>query len=275
MQNINLLIEKPQLYTKTTIPFWDDEYISKQMLDAHLNPEFEAASRTFDFIEKSVKWIGELVPASQYKEMLDLGCGPGIYAERFAKAGYQVTGIDFSKRSISYATESAREQDLDIRYIYQNYLEMDLKKEFDFAAMIYCDYGALSTEDRKTIMEKVYSHLKAGGKFLLDVFSVEKYNDFKEAQWWENCEKNGFWCKEKYIGIYGCYKYPDNVTLEQNAIITEESANVYYIWNTYFDKDKICKEAEEVGFKVKGVFGDVAGGEYSDGSPTIAILLEK
>ena len=39
------------------VEFWNDEYISEQMLKAHLDPEFDGASRKLDFIEKSVAWI--------------------------------------------------------------------------------------------------------------------------------------------------------------------------------------------------------------------------
>lgn len=47
------ILERPPLYTKTAVPFWDDEHISKQMLIAHLDPGFEGASRKFAFIDKS------------------------------------------------------------------------------------------------------------------------------------------------------------------------------------------------------------------------------
>lgn len=117
-------------------------------------PNYERASRKLEFIEKSVDWIKEIIPPSSYPLLLDIGCGPGIYAERFFKMGYQVTGIDFSKRSIDYAQNSARKQGLDITYLYQNYLNMDLDKTFDFATMIYCDYGALSAADRKIVMKR-------------------------------------------------------------------------------------------------------------------------
>ena len=81
----------------------------------------------------------ELVAPICYPTLLDIGCGPGIYAERFTKEGYQVTGIDFSKRSIDYALESALRQELSITYLFQDYLQMNLKKVFDFGTMIYCD----------------------------------------------------------------------------------------------------------------------------------------
>ena len=47
-------LRKPPIYTKSMVEFWNDEYISEQMLKAHLNPEFDGASRKLDFIEKSV-----------------------------------------------------------------------------------------------------------------------------------------------------------------------------------------------------------------------------
>lgn len=60
------------------------------MLKAHLDPEFDGASRKLDFIEKSVAWITERIPPADYPLLLDIGCGPGIYAELFTKKGYQL-----------------------------------------------------------------------------------------------------------------------------------------------------------------------------------------
>lgn len=275
LNSISNLLEKPPLYTKSKFEFWNDKYISKQMLKAHLDPEFEGASRKRKFIISSALWIGETVPPLDSPLLLDIGCGPGIYAEIFTRMGYKVTGIDFSKRSIDFAQGSATEQDLDITYLYQDYLEMDLNMVFDFAAMIYCDYGALSTIDRQTIMKKVFDHLKPGGKFLLDVFSIAKYNSFEEKQTWEICHNGGFWRGGKYVELNGCYKYPDYVTLEQISIISHSETATYYLWSTYFTRERLIKEAADAGFKVLSVFGDVAGSPYQEDSSTIAILLEK
>ena len=55
-------LRKPPIYTKSMVEFWNDEYISEQMLKAHLDPEFDGASRKLDVIEKSVAWITEITP---------------------------------------------------------------------------------------------------------------------------------------------------------------------------------------------------------------------
>ena len=273
--NIITSLRKPPIFTKSKVEFWNDEYISKQMLQAHLNPEFDGASRKLDFIEKSVSWIKEIVPPINYPSLLDIGCGPGIYAEKFTHMGYGVTGIDFSKRSIDFARKSALSKNLDISYLYQDYLELNLMKRFDFSTMIYCDYGALSDHDRQVIMSKIYHHLKPGGKLLLDVFSMAKFNDLHEQQTWEICNHGGFWRADEYIAINGIYKYSDNVALEIISIISKGEITPYYLWTTYFSKETLIQEVEKIGFKVCGIFSDVAGSIYQVQSDTIAILLER
>ncbi|WP_312810974.1 hypothetical protein [Sedimentibacter sp.] len=84
---LNYLKCKPKLYEPSTAPFWDDENISKYMLDAHLNPNIEAASRQLDFIKKSVEWISTMFKNTSEKRLLDLGCGPGIYVLRKKRRG--------------------------------------------------------------------------------------------------------------------------------------------------------------------------------------------
>ena len=95
---INYLKEKPSLYAPSSAPFWDDEHISEYMLKAHLDPEIDAASRRHDFIEQSAKWIAQYCKVRPGMKLLDLGCGPGLYAERFCKEGFRVTGLDYSRR---------------------------------------------------------------------------------------------------------------------------------------------------------------------------------
>ncbi len=99
--------EKPQLFELGETHFWDDPHISKSMLEAHLNPDTDAASRKPVTIGRT---IDHLVSANVLKKgdkVLDLGCGPGLYSSKLYEKGMKVTGVDISKRSIDFAmTES-------------------------------------------------------------------------------------------------------------------------------------------------------------------------
>ncbi len=100
-----------------------------------------------------------------------MSCGPGLYAERFSSAGYVVTGIDFSKRSIEYAKKQTLLNKSSIEYHYKNYLTIDYLEKFDVVTLIYCDYAVLSIKERHILLKKVYQALKPNGKFIFDVFT--------------------------------------------------------------------------------------------------------
>lgn len=272
---IETLLNKPTLYQQTKGAFWDDRHISKQMLQAHLDPEFEGASRKAGFIDESVRWINTVIPPKTYPTLLDIGCGPGIYAEKFSRLGYEVTGLDFSKRSIAYAKKSAEDQQLPITYDYADYLTMDLDKQHDSITMIYCDFGALSASDRKRLLEKIYQHLKPTGKVLLDVFSMASYQSFEEKRVWDTCPDGRFWTDEPHVALQYNTKYNERVTLEQTTILTDHENKNYYLWMTYFTKETLQKEMEAAGFVVSGFYGDVKGSPYDENSPTLAVVLEK
>jgi SAM-dependent methyltransferase len=268
-------ITKPKLYAPSTNIFWDDEHISKGLLEAHLNPNWDAATRKPEFLDKSVNWISKIAPSSQYKFLLDLGCGPGLYAERFNSAGYSVTGVDFSKCSITYAKEQALLNKSNIEYHYQNYLTIDYIEQFDVITLIYCDYAALSITDRLTLLRKVYKALKPKGKFIFDVFTPIMRKD--ESRSWQYCEKGGFWSEKPHICLESVYQYDDedNTELRQTIVLTEETINCYNIWDHFFTKKALLSEIQTVGFDAFEFYGDIAGKEFSDTGETICGIFTK
>lgn len=270
--DLTSLMKLPERYVFTGEPFWDDEHISSQMLAAHLDPDFEGASRTYAFIDRSVEWIASVAPFEEHPRLLDAGCGPGLYAERLARAGCAVTGVDFSRRSIDYARRSAERQGLAIDYRLQNYLELDAGGPFDAAIMIYCDYGALSTEDRRTVLRKLRAHLKLGGLLVLDVFSLRAFDAFAEGRTWEDHPAGGFWRPGPHLEVQRRLKYGEDVTLEQIAIVDEAGAAACHLWNTYFAPETLARELEAAGFAVEMLRGDAAGAPCADDSPTIAVV---
>ena len=128
---IQQLQEKPAPFTPGEPLFWDDPHISAQMLKAHLDPDNDLASRRPQTIQRSVDWLIATLGLQAGDAVLDLGCGPGLYAARLAERGLRVTGVDYSHRSIDYAIQYAREHDLDIRYRYQDYLTLEDEGQYD------------------------------------------------------------------------------------------------------------------------------------------------
>lgn len=265
------LLNKPVLWQRSSEPFWDDEHISKGMLEAHLNPDWDAASRKHSYIDRSVKWLSGFIPVNG--KILDLGCGPGLYTKRFSDMGYDVTGIDYSKRSIVYA----KSQDTKTEYLYKNYLEIDFTDMFNAVTLIYCDYAALTPDERQRLVQKVYKALKPGGLLILDVFSEKHFiNNKANKTSWTLCKNGGFWSTEPYICLEATYLYENNtVAVDQYIIVRNDGIKEYLTWDTAYTIPKLTDEVSSHGFSVKSVFDDVCGSPYTGEADTMCFILER
>ena len=269
---INTMKNLPEPYETSETEFWNDKHISESMLKNHLEPESDGATRNYDFINKSVDWISSLsVPGNK---LLDLGCGPGIYAEKLHDKGYQVTGIDFSHRSIEYARKSAESSQKNIEYIYQNYMDINYTKEFDIVMIIYCDLGVLSFKDRSLLLEKIYKALSPGGIFIADVFSSKQYKDFTDEMT-VTFEEEGFWRSKPYLCIKRNNSYKGNIYLEQYTIISEQEEQTYNLWNHAFTQREIMDNIKEAGFSDVKLYGDASGTDINSEGTTICAVGKK
>jgi SAM-dependent methyltransferase len=251
--NIKQLIRyshKPSLYEKGTAVMWTDPHISKQLLEVHLNPEIDLASRRRTTIESTAKWILENIPLAEM-DILDLGCGPGLYSEVFAGKGHRVTGIDFSENSIRYAREEAKRKALNITYLRQNYLELELpEKQFDLALLIYTDFGPLLPGERHVLLSNIRRVVKPGGYFIFDVLNDKELSSKTSPSHWEVSEK-GFWKDRPYLALSGSYLYEEEkVILYQHLVLDEQDRmDIYRFWTHLFSHQDLEVILTEHGFR--------------------------
>jgi cyclopropane fatty-acyl-phospholipid synthase-like methyltransferase len=271
LEDINTRPEPFECYTAADL--WTDNHTSEQMLAYHLNADIDVSSRRVEFIDQSVAWIGSHLNVGTGTRIADFGCGPGLYANRLAKPGASVTGIDFSKRSIKHARTVAAEEGLTAAYVNQNYLEFETEDRFDIILMIMCDFCALSPAQRMTMLEKFQALLASGGSVLLDVYSVNAFKQREEAVSYEENLLNGFWSPEKYYGFLNTFKYDDvGVVLDKYTIVEAKRPRTIYNWLQYFSPGSLQSEFEKAGFTQQEFYGNVAGAPFSESASEFAIV---
>jgi 2-polyprenyl-3-methyl-5-hydroxy-6-metoxy-1,4-benzoquinol methylase len=232
---------KPDLYKKGTAVMWTDPYISQQLLQIHLDPELDLASRKYSSIESTAKWVLSKAPEERMN-ILDLGCGPGLYSEIFVNEGHEVTGVDFSKNSIDYAKQEAEKKGLYIAYLNQNYLELDVpENQFDLATLIYCDLGPLLPSERNRLLSNINKALKPGGVLIFDVLNDKNLENKVSPKSWEVTEK-GFWREGPCLALSESFLYKkEKVVLSQHIIVEENKTDVYRFWTHFFSHDDLIK----------------------------------
>jgi 2-polyprenyl-3-methyl-5-hydroxy-6-metoxy-1,4-benzoquinol methylase len=274
LEKINTRPEPFEFYTAGDL--WADEYISEQMLSFHLNPEIDVSSRKAAFIDRSVEWITAYFRVSKGTKIADFGCGPGLYTTRLARRQAEVTGIDFSKRSIQYAQDAAIREGLSIQYINQNYLDFETNNRFHLILMIMCDFCALSPMQRRKMLTKFHAFLEPGGCFLLDVYSMNAFEQRQEAALYEVNMLNGFWSPNKYYGFQNSFKYKsEKVVLDKYSLFEADRTRTVYNWLQYFSPEDLVRELEGCNFAVEEIFSDVAGSPYDPQANEFAVIAKK
>ena len=270
------LQQKPVPFSPGEPLFWDDPHISKQMLAAHLDPDIDAASRCPKTIDRTVKWLIDMLPLKAGDSVLDLGCGPGLYASRLARAGVRVTGVDYSRRSIEYAAQGAIENNLEITYRYENYLELGDQAQYDAALLIFGDFCPLSPEKRSKLLSNIQRALKPNGKFMLDVSTREHRKKHGNRNGWHALE-TGFWKPGPHLLLEQGFDYPEQSIWLDQAITIEADGkvSVYRNWFQDYTPETITTELEEAGFLAEGIWADLTGTTYTPHSEWIGVITHK
>ncbi|MBN2413350.1 class I SAM-dependent methyltransferase [candidate division KSB1 bacterium] len=274
LEKINTRPMPFEFYTASAL--WTDEYTSEQMLAFHLNEALDISSRNAVFIDRSVEWIVNYFKIGAGTKIADFGCGPGLYTARLARKQADVTGIDFSHRSIQYAREVAAKEGLLIDYVNQNYLNFNTDKRFHLILMIMCDYCALSPTQRKMMLNKFHTLLEPGGSVILDVYSLGAFDKREETAMYEANLLNGFWSPNKYYGFMNTFKYEkEKVVLDKYTLIEDSRTRTVYNWLQYFSAERLEKEFTECGFTINQLYSDVAGSPFEQETAEFAVVASK
>lgn len=273
IQDLLNLADKPFPY-EPGAELWNDDYIAKSMLTAHLSPDTDAASYRPQKIDAICDYLAQEFALSPDASIVDLGCGPGLYANRFAAAGFRVMGVDRSHSSITYAQEQPSHNGA--RFVEASYLEPFGSAEFDAALMVSEDYGVLSPQNRVRLLANIHTALKPKGQLALDVSSLAAYAHRKNsaaANW--SATQAGFWRGHPHAVLEKTFFYDEIPSVCDFFAVLDTEVTVYRIYQTFFTPESLTAELARGGFEVKAVLSSLWGEPYSPDAHTLAVLCEK
>lgn len=245
---------KPDLFSVYTAEaLWTEPHLAQQMLKTHLDQTTPLASRALHTIDQAVQWLDERFGLDG-KRVCDLGCGPGLYAERYAQLGAQVEGVDFSANSIEYATSNTDPGRGSLAFRRANYLTDPLPTGQDLVTLIYCDFCVLSPPQRATLLDKVRRSLKPDGAFVFDVPSMKAFESVSEGIVFARNDMDGFWTADECYVFHSTWKYETAaVSLDLFTIVEEQKTWRVYNWLQHFSPSALEAELKSNGFEIDDI----------------------
>ncbi|MBN2503095.1 MAG: methyltransferase domain-containing protein [Anaerolineales bacterium] len=275
---ISDLINRPPVPTPWADgdPFpWDDPDFSARMLAEHLTQEHDMASRKFNLIDRHVEFIHTRVLGGKSARILDLGCGPGLYASRLAQLGHRCVGIDFSPASIAYAQAHNPEGN--------TYIEADLRtaefgEGYDLAMLIFGEFNVFPISEARTILEKAYQALRPGGALVLEPHTYAAVEQMgKETSSWFSA-KTGLFSERPHVYLLENYWHAEEkVTSKRMYIIDAETSEVAFYsqgFQAYTNAD-YENLLTECGFADVAFYPSLAGGPAEGQVTLLAITARK
>jgi SAM-dependent methyltransferase len=260
----------------TIADLWTEPYVSEQMQPFHLDGSRAIASETTEVIEAGTAWMVRAFDLGAGRRVLDLGCGPGLWTTRLARAGARVTGIDFSARSLAHARETAARDGLDVTYLRADYLSWEPDQCYDLVTMIMRDYGAMNPEQRLTILRKVERMLEPAGRFVFDVDSMTRFAARKEATALSGSPEGDFWSPNPYFELLSSFVYPtEAVSLDKHTIVEADRTRTIYNWVQYFSPASLGEELAKAGLVIESLLADVTGRPYDPESQIFAVAVRR
>jgi SAM-dependent methyltransferase len=102
--------------------------------------------------------------------LIDLGCGTGRLALRFARRGFPVTAVDLSRAMLETVSALARAEGLDITCVQSNLCRLDCIPDglFGYALFMFSTLGMIRGEaERRRALAEACRILRPGGRLAL------------------------------------------------------------------------------------------------------------
>ena len=218
----------PEPWTEGEKIPWHDPAFSERMLREHLSQAHDLASRRSERIDRHVEWIDGVLLGGKASAILDLGCGPGLYAVRLARRGHTVTGVDFSPASIAYARQQAAEAGAACEFV-----EADIRRadygvgRFDLAMLIFGEFNVFHPDDARAILRRVHAGLTHDGVIVLEVHTLDAVQRTGEAatSWYGS--NGGLFSQKPHLLLTENFWLPERqVSVERYFVVDAESGEV-------------------------------------------------
>jgi SAM-dependent methyltransferase len=151
--------------------------------------------------------------------VLDLGCGSGRHSVRLSKAGYDIVGLDVSKRLLEIAKSKAAKANVGLALVRADMRFLPFRAEA-FSGIVSLDstfgYFPSENDDLRSLRE-VAKALIHGGVFLLDVFNGE-HMLLRRGQFRLQDLFIGLARFPQFSALFRWYEYPDFYMLQKRQI---------------------------------------------------------
>jgi SAM-dependent methyltransferase len=233
------------------------------------------AGGTIDKIEKAVNWVREQLELPSGADVLDVGCGVGLYSHRLAESGYRVIGTDINDGFLAFARARAISSAVRCRYHNLSMFAMNFSAEFDLVLVTQGPSLQLTPSDLMTLMARVRGALRPGGHVVCE-FSVAPADlQARAPEVAVSASRPGRMLMGKPLRARMVRKltFAEARQRVNHRIFLYQDGKFAEFWSRFIlhTPSDLVAMLECIGFEIRGFFGPMVGQPCVDGQQTCHI----
>jgi SAM-dependent methyltransferase len=258
---------------------WDEPEFAERMLREHLDQSHGAASRQRPEILRIVGWLWDRLSLHEGARVLDVTCGPGLYAVELARRGCVVSGIDFSPASIDYARRLVAGAGVSDRCSFELRDVRTMRVapgSFDAALFLYGQLAVFNRDEAANLLSRCAKALRPGGQLVVELLDPE-HIDKTSSTWWYT-DDSGLWGDFPFLHLGERHWYSEqNLSLEQFHIINLETGELheYALTDQAYSSETMLAMLRQAGFGSAAVYPAWDGLQLYDAEEWIVYLAQK
>ncbi len=271
--------EPPELWVNGGNLPWNDPAFSERMLREHLDPSHGAASRVAAERDLQIDWLWQRLALRPGSRVLDLTCGPGLYAVELALRGCTVTGVDFGPASIAYARELAVAAGV---AGHATFVEADVRafepehSAYDAALFLYGQLAVFPRSDAASLLGKAAAALRPGGRLCVELLDADRV-DKAHSTWWFTDDK-GLWGDRPFLHLGERFWFEaERASAERYFILDLETGSTTecVLCDQTYAEEEMAGMMRAAGFRGMEVFGAWDGLPLYDAAEWDVYVAEK
>jgi len=210
--------------------------------------------------DQLVAFIVEVLGLGPGARILDVGCGSGEHAHRFARRGMEVVGLDVAPSLIRHCTERAVAEGL----YRATFVERDMRElgdvaefaaSFDAAVVLSTSFGFFDDETNQCVLDGISCALSEGGHALLQLMDPLTF---------AKRQRQGMRQEERPEGSYWAETWFDPATFTSHTRFRfTDLDGVVHLWEDHehirvYTLPELRRMMRDAGLNLVGAYGDIA-----------------
>lgn len=124
--------------------------------------------------DREAALLVRLLGLPEQAEVLDAPCGHGRIANRLARMGYRVTGLDKSRAFLERARREAAEWGVQVDYVEGDIRRLPWTERFDAVINWFTSFGYFDDEENRLVLREAHRALRPGGRLVLEMIARDR-----------------------------------------------------------------------------------------------------